>query len=65
LVASLKMLYLFKSGKIILIKSTLSNLPTYLMSFPVPMSVANRIEKFQRDFLLGGLDEEFKYYLMS
>jgi hypothetical protein len=27
--------------------------------------VANRIEKLQRDFLWGGLGEEFKYHLVS
>jgi hypothetical protein len=38
------------------IKSTLSNLPTYFLSlFPIPASVANRIEKLRRDFLRGGI----------
>jgi hypothetical protein len=49
--ASWKMLYLSKGGKITLIKSTLSNLPSYFMPlFPFPTNVANRIEKFQCDF---------------
>jgi hypothetical protein len=62
--ASWKRLYLPKGGRITFIKSTLSNLPTYFMSlFPLPTSVANRIEKFQRDFLWGGSSEEFKDYL--
>jgi hypothetical protein len=53
-----------KSSRITFIKSTLSNLPTYFMSlFPLPTSVANHIEKFQCDFLWGGLSEEFKYHL--
>jgi hypothetical protein len=50
--ANLKMLYLSKDGRSTLIKSTLSNLPTYFMSlFPLPTSDANRIEKLQNDFL--------------
>jgi hypothetical protein len=57
---------LSKGGRITLIKSTLSNLPTHFMSlFPHPTSVANRIEKLQNDFLWGGLGEEFKYHPMS
>jgi hypothetical protein len=56
------MLYFSKVGRITLIKSTVSNLPTYLMAFfPFHLSVANRIEKFQRGFLWGGQGEEVKY----
>jgi hypothetical protein len=59
-------MYLSKGGRVTLIKSTLANLPTYYMSlFPLPASVANRMEKIQRDFLWGGLGEEFKYHLVS
>ena len=37
-----------------LLKSTLSSLPTYFLSlFTIPTHVANRIEKLQRDFLWG------------
>jgi hypothetical protein len=44
--AGWKLLYLSKRGMIILIKSTLSNLPTYFMSlFPLVATIANRIEK--------------------
>ena len=40
--AGWKKLYLSKGGRVTLIKSTLSNLPTYFRSlFPIPASVAN------------------------
>ena len=49
-----------------MIKSTLSSLPTYFLSlFVVPSSVAYRIEKLQRDFLWGGIGDEFKYHLVN
>jgi hypothetical protein len=64
--AGWKKIYLSKGGRLTLIKSTLSNLPTYYLSlFPVPMSVANRIEKIQRDFLWGGMGDEKKLHLVS
>ena len=50
--AGWKRLYLSKGGRVTLIKSTLSNLPTYFLSlFPIPTAMANRIEKLQRNFL--------------
>ena len=46
--AGWKRLYLSKGGKVTLIKSTLSNLPTYFLSlFPIPVEFANRIEQLQ------------------
>jgi hypothetical protein len=64
--ASWKMLYLSKGVRITLIKSILSNLPTNFLSFfPIPARVANRIEKLLRDFLWGGIGDDFKYHLVS
>jgi hypothetical protein len=61
-----KRTYLLKGGKIALIKSTLSNLPTYMISlFPIPALVAKRIEKIQRDFLWGGMNDENKMHLVE
>jgi hypothetical protein len=59
-------MYLSKGGRIILIKSTLSSLPTYFMSlFPIPASVALRIDKIQREFLWGGMGEGKKFHLVN
>jgi hypothetical protein len=64
--ASWKRSYLSKGGRLALIKSTLSNLPTYLMSLmPIPAAVAKRIESIQRDFLWGGMGEKFKFHLVN
>ena len=61
-----KRLYLSKGGRVTLIKSTLSSLPTYYLSlFPIPMSIACKIEKLQRDFLWGGLVDEQKFHLVN
>jgi hypothetical protein len=57
-----KRLYLSKGGRVTLIKSTLSDLPTYMLSlFPIPAQVVKRIEKIQRDFLLWGLNDEVAF----
>jgi hypothetical protein len=55
-----------KGGRVTLIKSTLSNLPTYFLSlFPISSCVSSRIEKLHRDFLWGGIGEEFKFHLVN
>ena len=52
--AGWKKLYLSKGGKVTLIKSTLSSLPTYFLSlFPIPVKVAKRMEDLQSDFFFG------------
>ena len=49
--AGWKKLYSSKGGRLPLIKSTLSSLPTYFLSlFNIPTCVANKIEKLQRIF---------------
>jgi hypothetical protein len=61
-----KRLYLSKRDRITLIKNTLSNLPTYLISMLLPSaSIANRIEKLYQDFLWGGRGEVIKFHLVS
>lgn len=57
--------YLSKGGRLTLIKSSLSNLPTFYLSiFPILVGVANRLEKLQRDFLWGRVGEELKFHLV-
>jgi hypothetical protein len=64
--ASWKRLYLSKGGKLTLIKSTLSSIPTYFLSlFPIPAKVANQLEKLQRDFLWCGMEGKPKFHLVN
>ena len=59
-------MYLSKGGRVTLIKSTLSSLPTYFLSlFPMPSSVALHIDKIQRDFLWDGMGEGKKFHLVN
>jgi hypothetical protein len=58
--------YLSKGGRLTLIKSTFSSLPTYYLSlFPIPKEIAHRLEKIQRDFLWGAVGEEFKFHFVN
>ncbi|KAL6343049.1 hypothetical protein AAG906_017861 [Vitis piasezkii] len=58
--------YLSKGGRLTLLKSTLSSLPTYFLSlFVIPKKVCARLEKIQRDFLWGGGALENKPHLVS
>ena len=64
--AGWKKLYLSKGGRLTLIKSTLSSLPShYLSLFPLPMDVTQCLEKLQRDFLWGGMGDEHKFHLVN
>lgn len=55
-----------EGGRITLIKSMLSSLPTYFLSlFPIPMVAANRLEKLQRNFFWGSGGEDYKFHLVN
>jgi len=58
-------MYLSKGGGLTLIKSVLSSIPTYFLSlFPLPSSVANKLEAIQRNFLWGSFGSDFKFHLV-
>jgi hypothetical protein len=64
--AGWKRLYLSTGGRLTLLKSTLSSLPTFYLSlFTIPCSIAKRIEQIQRKFLWGGSDDTFKHCLVK
>jgi hypothetical protein len=61
-----KRMYLSKGGRLTLLKSKLSYLPTYLLSlFPIPVRVANCLDKIQKAFLWGGIGDEAEFHLVK
>jgi hypothetical protein len=49
-----------------LIHSTLSSIPNYFLSlFPIPVSVAKKLERLQREFLWSSLGDETKFHLVN
>jgi hypothetical protein len=64
--ASWKKLYLYKGGRVTLIHSTLSSIPTYYLSlFPIPVSIAKKLEWLQREFLWSSMGDETKFHLVN
>jgi hypothetical protein len=63
--AGWKRMSLSMGGRLTFLKSTLPNLPTYLLSlFPIPVRVANRLDKILKAFLWGGIGDEAKFHLV-
>ena len=55
-----------QGGRLTMIKCTFSNILTYYLSlFQIPVGVAKHIEKMQRDFVWGGVGDEFKFHLVN
>ena len=64
--ATWKKQYLSKGGRLTLIKCTLSYLPIYFMLlFVIPKKMSVRLERIQREFLWGDLEERRKIHLVS
>ncbi|KAJ9685197.1 hypothetical protein PVL29_017290 [Vitis rotundifolia] len=60
-----KKAFLSLGGRITLIQSSLSHIPSYFLSlFKIPASIASKIEKLQRDFLWFGAGEGKKDHLI-
>ena len=58
--------YLSFGGRLTLIHSCLSHIPSYFLSlFKIPTSVAAKIERLQRDFFLSGVGEGKRDHLIS
>ena len=65
-VVNWKRQYISKGGRLTLIRSPMSNIPTYVMSLcRLPRKVKIRLEKIQRDFLLGGGNLGRKIHLVN
>ena len=57
--------FLSLGGRITLIQSSLSHIPSYFLSlFKIPVSIALKIEKLQRDFLWSKAEEKKKDHLI-
>ncbi|RVW46760.1 GTP-binding protein TypA/BipA-like [Vitis vinifera] len=57
--------FLSLGGRITLIQSCLSHIPSYFLSlFKIPVSIASKIEKMQRDFLWSEVGEGKKDHLI-
>ena len=60
-----KKAFLSLGGRITLIQSGLSHIPSYFLSlFKIPVSIASKIEKMQRDFLWSRAGEGKKDHLI-
>ena len=58
--------FLLFKGRITLIQSCLSHIPSYFLSlFKITTSIALKIEKLQRNFLGFGTEKGKKYHLIS
>ncbi|KAJ9693399.1 hypothetical protein PVL29_012251 [Vitis rotundifolia] len=58
--------YLSFGGRITLVHSCLSHIPSYFLSlFKIPASMAAKIERLQRDFLWSGVGEGKRDHLVS
>lgn len=58
--------YLSKGGKLTLIRSVLSNLLVYFMSFfRAPSSILHQIDRLRRAFLWNSMDDEKRFHLVA